>query len=180
MKQRLRHFIYFILLITADQLTKYWARTFLAEKGPIDIIPDALVLQYHRNTGAVWGILQGQVSILSVITIILMILLIFIYFKIPEGKKYTPLKLIWVFIIAGAIGNFIDRITLKYVVDFVYFSLIDFPIFNIADSYLTISSILMLILVIFYYKGKDLDFLEDMLKRRKKPADNDETTGKDE
>ena len=56
---------------------------------------------------------------------------------------------------AGAIGNLIDRISLKYVVDFIYFELIDFPIFNIADCYLTVSSFLLIILAIFYYKEND-------------------------
>ncbi len=171
MKQRLRHLIYFILLITADQLTKYWARTYLIEKGPVDIIPGALELRYHTNTGAVWGILQGRVSVLTIITGIALILLIFLYFKTPEGKRYTPLRILWVFIIAGAVGNLIDRIALKHVVDFIYFSLIDFPIFNVADSYLTVSSVLLIILALFYYKDKDLAFIEDMVKRKKKPAD---------
>lgn len=187
MKQRLRylrHLIYVILLVAADQLLKYWAKTYLAEKGPIEIIPGALELSYHTNTGAVWGIMQGHVNIFTVISVIVLVFLVIFYFKTPEGKKYTPLRIIFVFVAAGAIGNFIDRITLKHVVDFIYFSLIDFPVFNIADCYLTVSSILLIILALFYYKDKELSFMEDMVKnlvrRKKKPADDNETAGKDE
>ncbi|NLO08453.1 MAG: signal peptidase II [Clostridiales bacterium] len=168
MKQRLRHMIYFILLVAIDQVTKYWARTSLQEDGPISIIPGVLKLQYHENTGAVWGIMTGRTGLLSVLSIILFIILLFIYFKIPQKRRFLPIQIIWVFIMAGAIGNIIDRITLKYVVDFVYIELIDFPIFNIADNYLTLSSILMLILGIFYYKEEDFEFIEKLFKKKDK------------
>ncbi len=171
MKQRIKHLIYFILLLIIDQVSKYWARINLQKNGPISIIPCVLKLQYHENTGAVWGILTGKTAMLSVITVILTVMLVFLYFQIPKDKKYRPIQIIWVFILAGAVGNFIDRITLKYVVDFIYFELIDFPIFNIADSYLTVSCFLLLILGIFYYKDSDLEFLENIFKKR--PIEND-------
>ena len=60
---------------------------------------------------------------------------------------------------AGAIGNFIDRLTRGYVVDFFYFSLIDFPIFNVADIYVVVATIGLFILFLFVYKEKDLEFL---------------------
>ena len=60
---------------------------------------------------------------------------------------------------AGAIGNMIDRAVRGYVVDFFYFRLIDFPIFNVADIYVTVTMILLLILILFYYKEEDLEFL---------------------
>lgn len=165
MKQRLRHMIYFILLVALDQVSKYWARICIQEDGPISIISGVLKLQYHENTGAVWGIMTGRTGLLTVISIILFLLLLLIYFKIPQERRYIPVQIIWIFIMAGAIGNIIDRITLKYVVDFIYIELIDFPIFNIADSYLTVSSILLLILGIFYYKDEDFKFIDKIFKR---------------
>ena len=63
-------------------------------------------------------------------------------------------------ITAGGIGNLIDRVRLNYVVDFIYFSLIDFPVFNVADIYVTVSMFLLLILVLFYYKDEDFQFLK--------------------
>lgn len=59
------------------------------------------------------------------------------------------------FLTSGALGNLIDRIRLKYVIDFIYFSLIDFPVFNVADIYVTVSMIVLLLLVLFYYKDED-------------------------
>lgn len=182
MKQRIRHFIYLILLIIIDQATKYWARISLQKNGPVSIIPGVLKLQYHENTGAVWGIMTGKTGFLSVITVILTVLLVILYFQIPNGKKYKPIQIIWIFILAGAVGNFIDRVSLKYVVDFIYIELIDFPIFNIADCYLTVSCFLLLFLGIFYYKDSDLVFIENIFKKKNKkdPDINDKEINEDD
>jgi len=168
MKQRRRHLIYFIILIALDQLTKLWAKTTLRNNGPFDIIPDVLKLQYHENSGAVWGILQGKANILSVFTLFILAALVYVYFQIPKERKLNLLKLIFVTIGAGAIGNMIDRFSYGYVVDFIYFELINFPIFNVADCYVTVSSILIILLAIFYYKDEDLAFLDNMFKKRNK------------
>ena len=167
MKQRIGNFLLFILLIAFDQLTKLWAKTIIKDEGPFQLIPKVLKLQYHENNGAVWGILSGKQSFLIILTIVLMLLLIYFYMKIPADKRLTPIRIIWVFIMAGAIGNFIDRISLGYVVDFIYIELIDFPIFNFADMYLTLSCALLVVLVLFYYKDKDLAFIDDLFRRKK-------------
>ncbi len=179
MKQRIGNFLLFILLIAVDQLSKYWAKTIVKDQGPFSIIPKVLKLQYHENNGAVWGILSGKMSFLIILTIVLMFLLTYFYLKIPTGRRYAPIRLIWIFIMAGAIGNFIDRISLRYVVDFIYFELIDFPIFNFADMCLTVSCALLVILVLFYYKEKDLAFIDEIFRRKKK-TDNNDGSGKDE
>ena len=70
-------------------------------------------------------------------------------------KKLLPLRICAVFIFSGAIGNFIDRLKLGYVVDFFYFKLIDFPVFNVADIYVTVAAFAMIILGLFYYKEED-------------------------
>lgn len=168
MKERIRHFIYLIVLIGLDQATKIWAKTSLQANGPVTIIPDVFKLQYHENSGAVWGILQGKASILSILTIFILTALFFVYIHIPKEPKFMYLKLIFVFIGAGAVGNMIDRIAYHFVVDFIYFELINFPVFNVADSYVTVASILIILLAVFYYKDEDLDFLDTMLKGKKK------------
>jgi signal peptidase II len=137
-------------------------------KEPIVIIPKVLTLQYHENTGAVWGILSGNVEMLALMSLIILAVLTFFYLKIPNEKKYNALKIILVFIAAGAFGNMIDRICLKHVVDFIYFEIIDFPLFNVADSYVTVSSVLLIILSLFYYKDKDFEFLEHIFKKEEK------------
>ncbi len=179
MKQRISHFILFVILIAIDQVSKFLVKTNMQQGVSKEIIPGLINFRYHKNDGAVWGILSGKISFLIILTVILMILLIYFYLKIPAGRHYSILKIIWVFIMAGAIGNFIDRISLRYVVDFIEFGFIDFPIFNIADSYLTVSCILLFILILFYYKDKDLDFIDAMFSGKKKQTEDKDTSGKD-
>lgn len=175
MKQRIKHLCYIIILIIIDQLSKIWSINYLAKDGPITIIRNVLKLQYHENDGAVWGLMSGQRVFLIPITILILIGLIYVYFKIPNAPKFTLLKGLFIFIMAGAVGNLIDRVYLGYVVDFIYFELINFPIFNIADSYLTVSSFLLVILGIFYYKEEDLVFLDEMITlKKRKNAKNDD------
>lgn len=168
MKQKLRHLFYIIVLVGIDQLIKYWVRLNLMNQEPLVIIPKILKLQYHENTGAVWGLFGGQVQYLSILTLLILLVIVFIYFKIPNTKKLNALKIIFVFIAAGAIGNLIDRVFLKHVVDFIYFEIINFPLFNFADTCITISSALLLILALFYYKDDDFLFLDQIFKGKKK------------
>jgi signal peptidase II len=137
-------------------------------QNPIDIIPKVLKLEYHENTGAVWGFFSGSVQILALFSLIILAIVTFFYFKVPNGRKYNALKVILVFIAAGAVGNMIDRILLKHVVDFIYFYIIDFPLFNVADTYVTISAFLLVFLALFYYKDKDFEFLEHLFSKKDK------------
>ena len=82
---------------------------------------------------------------------------IWFYSKVPMERKYLPLRICAVLIVGGAFGNCIDRIRLNYVVDFFYFKLIDFPIFNVADIYVTVAAFLLVILILVYYKEEDLE-----------------------
>ena len=78
----------------------------------------------------------------------------------PATKHYTPLRIVAVFVAAGAIGNMIDRLKNGFVVDFFYFSLIDFPIFNVADIYVTVSMAVLFLLILTLYKDDDFHFLK--------------------
>jgi signal peptidase II len=80
-------------------------------------------------------------------------------FRMPANKKYVPLHLIAMFLASGAVGNMIDRFTRGYVVDFLYFKLINFPVFNVADCYVTVSMLAFLLLFLLYYKEEDLTCL---------------------
>ena len=88
-------------------------------------------------------------------TPILLVILFYLYFKTPVQKKHFALRMVYLFLIAGAIGNLIDRILYQYVVDFIYFSLIDFPVFNVADIYVTCSVLVLCYLILIYYKDPD-------------------------
>ena len=99
------------------------------------------------------------------ISVIILAVILYVLIKVPYQKMYTKLHITLVFIASGAIGNLIDRIRYDYVVDFLYFSLIDFPIFNVADIYVTLSSIILVILLLFVYKETDLEFLSFRTKK---------------
>ena len=83
----------------------------------------------------------------------------------PDDKKYKVLHALLSMIAAGAIGNMIDRMRLDYVVDFIYFVLINFPIFNVADIYVSLSTVALVILLLFYYKESDLSFISFKQKK---------------
>ena len=112
--KRIRHLLYIIALLAFDQLTKYLVVANLKEDGPFQIIPKVLQLRYHENDGAVWGIMSGKIPFLVVLTCVIMAGLVYIYFRIPRVKRYDFMRLILIFIAAGAIGNFIDRIFGSY------------------------------------------------------------------
>ena len=79
--------------------------------------------------------------------------------KLPATRHFFWLNAVAVLFFAGAIGNFIDRVRQGYVVDFFYFSLINFPVFNVADIYVTLSAIALIIVVLFYYKEEDFSLI---------------------
>ncbi len=167
MKERMKHLLLFIVIVGIDQAVKFWVRIALMNQEPMVIIPKVLSLQYHENTGAVWGILSGKVQFLSIFTLIILILIGYLYFKIPQTKRLSALRIIAVVILGGAAGNLIDRFLLGHVVDYIYFEIIDFPLFNFADSCLTVSCILLFILSIFYYKDEDFAFMDQLLHKKK-------------
>lgn len=162
--KRLKYLLLLLSLLGLDQATKYLARAEFMDGDSLPIIPKVLRLLYHENDGAAWGMFSGRASLLSIITLLSTIALIYCFFKVPDDKKYIPLRIIIVSIAAGAIGNnLFDRIIHGYVIDFIYFELIDFPVFNVADMYIVIGTALFAFLILFKYKEEDFDFM----KRRK-------------
>ena len=150
--------VLYAVLLAVDLFTKSLAVSSLSDGRHVYIIKGVLEFYYIENRGAAFGIFQNGTVILSVISAAAVIALIITYIRIPGGRKYLPLRLIAIFLCAGAAGNLIDRVMLHYVRDFIYFSLIDFPVFNVADIYVTVSVALLIILILFYYKEEDLQF----------------------
>lgn len=146
-------------LILADQFTKFLAVKNLKDQAPYIIMDGIFELRYLENRGAAFGIMQGQKLFFILISIIVLLGICYIFIKIPEEKKYNNFHYLLVLIASGAVGNMIDRIRLGYVIDFFYFILIDFPIFNMADIYVSVACVLLAILMFFVYKEEDLDFL---------------------
>ena len=166
--RRLGALLLCVLLIAADQTTKLLAVARLKDQAPFVLLPGVLELRYLENRGAAFGILQGQKIFLVLFTGLLSALIIYFYFRVPEGKRHLPVRIFLIMLFSGAIGNFIDRCRLDYVIDFIYFKLIDFPIFNVADCYVTVAVILFAIAILFVYKEEEMDFLFHPFSREKK------------
>ena len=102
---------------------------------------------------------RGKQYFFLLIAVLVMACAIYAISRMPATRKYLPLHVVAMFLCAGAVGNMIDRFTRGYVVDFLYFKLIDFPIFNVADCYVTVSMFFFLFLFLFHYKEEDLQCL---------------------
>lgn len=152
--------MYIILLIVGiilDQLTKIWAISNLKNKDSIIVIKDWLHLSYIENSGAAFGIFQNATIIFAIITIAVCFGISYYLLK-NSNNIDTYIKLPLVMIMSGALGNLIDRLRLGYVVDFIYTPLggiYDFPVFNFADIFVTVSAI-YLIFAIYFLEGKDV------------------------
>lgn len=145
-----------VLAVAADRITKYLAVKYLVGSGSVVIIPKILGLYYTTNDGAAFSSLAGKREVLIALPIIMMILLalLLIYAK----KRNFLLKLTVMLIVAGGMGNLIDRIAYGYVIDFLNFLFINFPIFNVADIFVCVGGALMVVYLIFFSdkeKGKD-------------------------
>ena len=156
--------------VILDQWTKALAVSGLKGKAPYILIDQVFQLCYLENRGAAFGILQNRKWFFLVCAVVILILMIRIYRKLPSERKYLPVRICILAISAGAIGNLIDRIRLGYVVDFFYFNLIDFPIFNVADIYVTTAAVALVLFVCFYYKEEDF---EQIFQRSGRSGDPD-------
>ena len=141
-----KNFVFFfvcvaVLVFLLDQALKYWVLVFLPEwqRGILNI-------HFVKNTGAGFGILQGQPLFLGIISLVVAILVIINYAKI--GKEIVP-QLLWAFFLGGVMGNLADRIWRRYVIDFIDFSF--WPAFNVADAALTVA---VIGLIVYYYWKK--------------------------
>lgn len=146
-----------ILAVAADQFTKYLAVTQLKGKQAFELIPGVLEFSYVENRGAAFGLFQNQQMLFVTIAVIFSGLAVWFLTKIPDTKRFIPLKICVILLISGAVGNVIDRMSHKFVIDFISFSLIDFPVFNVADCYVVIACILFAGLVLFFYQDKELE-----------------------
>ncbi len=160
-------FLACLLLLALDQITKRLAVVYLAGHNDISIIPNVLHLHYLENTGAAFSLLENKMLFFYIITIVLCILMVYLYIRLPQDQKFIPLQIILIFLFSGAVGNLIDRIMNQYVIDFIYFKLINFPVFNVADIYVTCSVFVLFYLVIFKYKEDDINMVFDSFKRKK-------------
>lgn len=145
------------LLIFLDQMTKKMAVLHLKDQPDIPILKGIFELSYVENRGAAFGMMQNRQTFFLIMTGIVLVGIVWIYSRLPMEKRYLPMKAVLIVLTAGAIGNLIDRVKLNYVVDFFYFKLIDFPVFNVADIYVVCAVFCLAFLVLFYYKEEEID-----------------------
>lgn len=142
--------ILILALLAIDQISKYLIQLYLSPMGTtLPVIPGLFQLTNVHNSGAAWGIMAGFRWLFIPLTFLVAFVLIFILIRFR--KKITAFsRITLVLLFSGAIGNLIDRILLSYVRDFLDFTpLIDFPVFNVADSCLTIGCIFLIIDALF-------------------------------
>ena len=164
MKKVLRFLVPLVALaciVLLDQVTKNLIVSHLYEGEEVKILGDALVLTYVQNRGMAWGMLQNGQIIFSILTPLAIGFITFLYLRTPWEPEYRPIRIAEVMLVGGAIGNLIDRIFRfeegtgslfhGYVVDMIYVKAIKFPVFNVADIFVTLSFVLILLLLLLVY-----------------------------
>lgn len=145
-----------IVIILIDQWTKWLVVQNMNLGEKISIVEPYVGLLSHRNKGAAWGMLEGQMWLFYIVTVVVVAGIIYFFHKEAKGSPLLSSSLM--LLLGGAVGNFIDRLWRKEVVDFVDVLIpvinYDFPIFNVADAALTIGVVLMIIHVFVDEKKK--------------------------
>ena len=153
-KQKLFSLIYKILIaggiILVDLLTKSFFQSYFVDgdRNPIVIIDKVVSFVYVKNTGAAFGMFENNAAMLAVFSILFLV--VFLIFDVICGSKNIWYFLGFSFILGGAIGNMVDRIAFGFVRDFIYLDFINFPVFNVADMFLTVGVICFSIYIVFY------------------------------
>lgn len=146
-------------MVLVDQVVKYWAVTVLASVGTIPLVPGVLQLTYVENRGAAFSILQNQIWLFVVLTIIVLVMIAYALRSHFIQTTFGRLSLI--VIASGAVGNVIDRIFRHFVVDMIEVTFFSFPVFNIADIYVTVGVALFMLYILFQHKDRDETAQED-------------------
>lgn len=185
-----------LAMIVLDQWTKILTLIHVKDTDGFYIIDNVLRIYFVRNEGMAWGMLQNKQIIFIILTPIVLAALIYFYYKMPFQKKYILARVCILLLTGGAIGNLIDRVDLidrnaliggtfqlgnvfhGYVVDMIYAEIINFPVFNVADSFITVGFFLLIFAIIFVYKEKDFDLLFG--KAKAEDDSNEEKTDSDE
>jgi len=152
-----------VALVGADQIIKLLVINYLKPIQYIDVIDGILRFRYVENTGAIFGSFSAHTAILTVFSVIL--LGVTIFFLVTNKSKSKLVNLCLLFMISGGIGNIIDRIRLKYVVDFIEPLFVDFAVFNFADCLITVGAFALIIYLI-------VDLINDS-KKQKEKSEND-------
>ena len=143
----------FLVLLAADQILKYWVTQNLDLYESMPLIPGLVELKYIQNTGGGWSILSDYTWLLSLLTSVILVVVLVL---LVRGIVRHPLGR-WgcVLLLAGGLGNLIDRFRLGYVVDMFNFQFMNFPVFNIADICVVCGMALAAVYYLFFYDKYD-------------------------
>lgn len=143
-----------VALVAVDQVLKLLVVQSISDGRIVQLFGDVLVLKYSENTGSAFSMFSGHTEILTVLTALLIIALPFLYWYMKFEHPWAKASLF--LILPGGVGNLIDRIFRGYVVDYIYFTPINFPIFNFADILVVSGVVALAIYVLFFYRpGKE-------------------------
>ncbi|MDD4844522.1 MAG: signal peptidase II [Anaerotignum sp.] len=140
------------ILIGLDQVAKYFALLNLKPIGSMVLAEGLLNLTFVENRGVAFGMFSGQRWFILLLTGVITVVLIYYYAKLPKTKEYKFVRMAMVLILAGAMGNMIDRVFRGYVVDFFEFGFIQFPVFNVADIFVVVGVFVLAFLILFVIK----------------------------
>ena len=150
------YFIIGILGVIADFVTKRLAVMHLKGGNEVILIEKIFKLSYVENRGAAFGIFQDMRYVFIVLTVLIVLFLIWLLKNQKFENRFFKTGI--TFMISGAVGNFIDRVFLGYVVDFLDFYLINFPVFNVADCFVCIGAGLLIVYYLFFdWEGKKVN-----------------------
>ena len=139
-------------VVALDQYTKYLTVQNIAEWGYKQAIPGLFHFTFCKNTGAAWSSFEGQMWLFILVFVVLTAAIIWEFSRQKLGftlfEKWC-IAAIW----AGGLGNMIDRVRLSYVVDMINLEFMDFPVFNVADCFITCGCILLMIHLVFFNKA---------------------------
>lgn len=155
-------FLLAAILVIVDQVTKYLAVYFLKDQPAVPLWTGVFELQYCENPGIAFSLLENQRWIFIPITFVVMVLLI-VMMLCSDLRQYKLFSFSCALILAGGIGNLIDRVAYGYVVDFLYFKLIDFPIFNFADCCVVVGAILLFAFLLFGCSDSDFGSVRSLI-----------------
>lgn len=142
-----------VLVVVFDQWLKSYILTNFTVGQTKSVIPGILSFNYLRNNGAAWNIFSGQMWLFYVITVVAVAVVLYYLFNSKYQSKLFDTGL--ALVLGGIIGNFIDRVRLHYVIDMFQLDFVNFNIFNIADSAITVGIILVFIYLIFFEGKRD-------------------------
>ena len=146
-------FVGIFIIAILDQAAKLFAAGLLPSVKTIPLIKDVFHLTYVENTGAGFGVFKDFTWLLTALTILVILAVVIYYVEKRPKNKWLITAL--TFMMGGAVGNVIDRVRLGYVIDFFDFTLIDFPVFNVADCFITVGAVIFAIYVLFLSDKKE-------------------------